>query len=73
MAPGRPGSAPTSASAETGSSRWEISRVRPLGAAESLSFTLIDRAPADSDPTAELQAFAHYLLTLWLPGPTGGC
>jgi hypothetical protein len=47
--------------------------LRPLGATESLSFTLIDRAPADSDPTAELQAFAEYLVRAWSLNPTGGC
>jgi hypothetical protein len=36
-----------------------------------MSFTLIDRAPADSDPTTDLQAFTAYLLQLWSLNPNG--
>jgi len=46
---------------------------RPLSSSDPMSFTLIDRAPIDSDPTAELQAFAQYLLGLWSSNPTTGC
>jgi hypothetical protein len=47
--------------------------LRPLSASDPMSFTLIDRSPADSDPTAELQSFAKYLLQLWQSNPTNGC
>ena len=52
---------------------FEGGALRTLSASDPLSFTLIDRAPADSDPTAELQAFAKSLLSLWLLSPTSGC
>jgi hypothetical protein len=44
-----------------------------LPATEPMSFTIIDRAPADTDPTGDLQGFALYLLGLWQRSPTGGC
>jgi len=47
--------------------------LRPLAASDPMSFTLIDRAPVDSDPTAELQVFAEHLLSAWWPNPNGGC
>jgi hypothetical protein len=46
---------------------------RLLTPTEPMSFTIIDRSPADTDPTLELQAFAAYLLGLWQRSPTGGC
>jgi len=46
---------------------------REVAATEPISFTIIDRSPAETDPTGELQAFAYYLLSLWQLNPTGGC
>ena len=47
--------------------------LRKLAPTEPISFTIIDRSPAETDPTGELQAFALYLLSLWQLSPTGGC
>ena len=52
---------------------FEGGSLRKLGPTEAMSFTIIDRAPAETDPTGELQAFAWYLLSLWSLNPTGGC
>jgi len=52
---------------------YEGGALRALGVSDSMSFTLIDRTPADSDPTAELQAFTQALLKLWQSNPTTGC
>jgi hypothetical protein len=38
-----------------------------------MSFSLIDRTPADSDPTVELQSFVQQLLQVWMSNPTTGC
>jgi hypothetical protein len=51
---------------------FEGSMLRELGADEAMSFTLTDRAPADSDPTADLRAFAAALERAWsIPGLDG--
>jgi hypothetical protein len=52
---------------------YEGGVLRQLGPADPMSFTLIDRAPVDSDPIAELQAFAQALLNVWSSNPTTGC
>jgi len=52
---------------------FEGGSLRKLAPTEPMSFTIIDRAPAETDPTGELQAFAWYLLSLWSLNPTGGC
>jgi len=52
---------------------YEGGFLRQLGPADPMSFTLIDRAPVDSDPIAELQAFAQALLNVWSSNPTTGC
>jgi hypothetical protein len=52
---------------------FEGGSLHKLTASEPMSFTIIDRSPADTDPTSELQTFAWYLLSLWALNPTGGC
>jgi hypothetical protein len=47
--------------------------LRQLAASDPMSFTLIDRAPVDSDSHGELQVFAEHLLSAWWPNPNGGC
>ena len=52
---------------------FEGGSLRKLTASDPMSFTIIDRAPSEIDPTSELQAFAKYLVYLWSLNPTGGC
>jgi hypothetical protein len=40
---------------------------------EPLSFLISDQTPRESDPSAELRAFAESLLQLWSLGSLGGC
>lgn len=47
--------------------------VRELAATESMSFTLIDRSVADSNPTTELRAFLGSLLWSWTLTAVDGC
>jgi hypothetical protein len=52
---------------------FEGGALRNLAASDPMSFSLIDQAPADIDPSADLQAFVSSLLRLWSFNPTGGC
>jgi hypothetical protein len=52
---------------------FEAGTLRKLAATDPLSFAIIDRAPTESDPTRELQAFASYLVYIWSLSPIGGC
>jgi hypothetical protein len=52
---------------------YDNGALRKLTAADPLSFAIIDRAPADIDPTSELQAFADYLALVWRLNLTSGC
>jgi hypothetical protein len=47
--------------------------LREMSSSDSLSFTLIDRAPADSDPTEALLSFAQGLVRIWQLGGLTGC
>jgi hypothetical protein len=47
--------------------------LRLLSPSDPMSFSLIDRTPADSDPTVELQSFVQQLLQVWMSNPTTGC
>jgi hypothetical protein len=47
--------------------------MRQLGITESMSFTIVDRSPADSLPTAELNEFTSQLQRAWHLGINGGC
>jgi hypothetical protein len=44
-----------------------------LGQNEPLSFLITDRTPQQSDPSADLRAFAEALLQLWSISNLGGC
>jgi hypothetical protein len=46
---------------------------RELDSSESVSFSIADRAPADSSPSAALQAFTNALERTWHVGQNGGC
>src|SRR5207253_7015392 len=47
--------------------------LRKLTPNDSLSFTIIDQAPADTDPTVDLEAFADALVRVWSLNLTSGC
>jgi hypothetical protein len=51
----------------------ESGSLRTLSPADPLSFTLIDRAPSEIDPTSDLQSFATDLVNGWVINPTSGC
>lgn len=52
---------------------FEGGSLRPLGADEAMSFVLGDRSPGESDPTAELRAFAGALERAWSVSSLEGC
>jgi hypothetical protein len=52
---------------------FEGGSLRKLTAADPMSFTIIDRMPAEIDPTVDLQAFAAYLVDLWRVNLNSGC
>jgi hypothetical protein len=45
--------------------------LREVPASDPLNFTIIDKVPAEAAPTAELQAFAKYLVYIWGLNPDG--
>lgn len=52
---------------------FEYGLLREVSASDPMSFSLIDSHPAESDPTAELQAFADKLMYTWWLSLTNGC
>jgi hypothetical protein len=52
---------------------FEGDLLREVPASDPMSFSLIDRQPVDSDPTADLQAFAEKLLQIWFSSLDNGC